>query len=331
MKHPVLLFTSLSNKHALYCAVNRQAKQFNPASIVMGADSNLECPASSKVDFFVQTPETEIWKEADLVSFCEKYKITHIIPTRDGELKFWSDHAAKLSSLGVSTMISNQQGLSYCLDKYSCHQLLSTSSPLQPIATALNPEDLKSNRFVVKERYGSGATSIGINLGLAEAKNWAQKIENPVFQPYIEGRELSAETWVDRLGKCHGMLLRWRTKVVKGEAFQSEVFQDPVLERDLIQCVENIPGIRGHCLTQVKINTEGVPQIIEMNPRLGGASPLALHAGLNSILWFLEESHGLAEKIPNSPATRYGSKLLNENGMVQIIDPFPSRQTKSEE
>ncbi len=331
MKPIVLLFTSLSSKYALYRAVKKQVLQFAPNSVVMGTDCRAECPASSKVDIFVQTPETEIWKESDLVSFCQKHRITHIVPTRDGELKFWSAHAPKLSSLGISTMISNQSRISYCLDKLTFFNSWPKSSPIQPINTALSPDDLKCDRYVVKERYGSGANLIGINLTLAEAKDWAKKLENPIFQPYIKGSELSAETWVDRLGKCHGMLLRWRSKVLDGEAIQSEVFQDSTLENNLIECVENISGIHGHCLTQVKINTEGVPQIIELNPRLGGASPLAFHAGISSIFWFLEESQGLSKKIPTTPALQYGSKLIKENGLVHIIDPFPSRQKKSED
>ena len=328
---PVLLFTSLSNKYALYCAVKKQAKQFHPDSFVIATDSSANCPAANKVDFFVQSPETASWQEQVLLSFCQKHKITHIIPTRDGELKFWSSHAASLSSIGIHVMVSDPQSIATCLDKLSFSESCSQESPLQTIPTSLTPHMFSNNRIVVKERYGAGSRTMKIHIEAEDAKTWGRKLKNPIFQPFISGKELSAETWIDRKGKCHGMLLRWRQKVVNGEAVESEVFEDLSLESKLKHYLHTIPGLYGHCLTQVLIDKDGMPHVIEINPRLGGASALGLHAGIHSIRWFLEESSGLAEKIPEAPEIHFGAKLLKEGDAVRIIDPFPSRQKKSED
>jgi len=327
MQPPVLLFTSLSNKYALYCAVKKQAKQFHPDSFVIATDSQANCPAANKVDLFVQSPETASWEAQALLSFCQKHKITHIIPTRDGELFFWSSHAALLSTVGIHVMISDPQSVATCLDKLGFPKAWCPQAPLQPIPVSLTPHIFSDNRIVVKERYGSGAYSTGCNLQAQDAVSWAQKLKKPIFQRYIEGKELSAETWIDRKGKSHGMLLRWRQKVVNGEAWESEVFEDLSLECKLRQCLDNLPGLYGHCLTQVLIDKDEVPHVIEINPRLGGASPLALYAGIHSIRWFLEESFGFADKIPTEPSIHYGAKLMNNGITVEISEAFPSRQS----
>ena len=326
MQPPVLLFTSLSNKHALYCAVKKQALEFHPDSLVIGTDSRDSCQAANKVDFFLKSPETASWQEKELLCFCKKHNITHIVPTRDGELQFWASHAALLSSAGIHVMVSDPQSIATCLDKLTFAKVWCSQAPLQPIPGSLTPHIFPDNRIVVKERYGAGAYSMGCNLKAHEAVSWAQKLKNPIFQPYIEGKEFSAETWIDRKGKCHGMLLRWRQKVVNGEAWESEVFENISLQSKLQQCLHSMPGLYGHCLTQVLVDKDEVPHVLEINPRLGGASPLGLYAGIRSIRWFLEESLGFEERIPVNPTIHDGAKLINNGTTIEISEAFPSRQ-----
>ena len=95
------------------------------------------------------------------------------------------------------------------------------------------------------------------------------------FSRSSKGREVSAETWIDAAGKCHGILLRWRLKVINGESHETVVFQDENLEKKVKACFENFQGIRGHCLMQLIVRPDGKVQVIEINLRMGGATPLA--------------------------------------------------------
>lgn len=331
MTCPQILFTSLSGKKNLYGAVSNQAKQFHQDALVIGTDSNPQCLAKTDVEAFIQSPPTLDWEEKDLLAFCHQNNITHVIPTRDAELEWWAFHSEKLKECGIHVMNSSHSAISTCLDKYYFYQFWNLECPLHPISTTLKPEILNAERFAVKERNGSGAESIGLNLGLDEAKSWADKLKKPIFQPFIEGKELSAETWIDAEGNCHGMLLRWRGNLVNGESHETEVFQNDSLAEKLTECLEGIEGLHGHILTQIIIDHNGTARIVEINPRLGGASPLALYAGIDSVLWFLLESTGSETMIPRNPKIKFGSKLIKENNRIQVLDPFPSRQTKSQD
>ena len=97
------------------------------------------------------------------------------------------------------------------------------------------------------------------------------------------------------------MLLRWRTKIIDGEAHETETFENQEWQKLLISTFEAIPGLSGHALAQVIVDPEQSLHLIEINPRLGGASPLALAAGLNSIEWFLLQSDKRGKRNPREP------------------------------
>ena len=56
--------------------------------------------------------------------------------------------------------------------------------------------------------------------------------------------------------------------------------------------------------------------LVEINPRLGGASPLALYAGLNSVAWHLMEEAGCASDIPMHSHFPEGMSLTKKGGQV---------------
>ena len=329
MKPPVILFTSLSSKTYLYRSIEKQAFNFHPDAKVIGADSNPECGTKNRISSFVQTPLTKEWRTDDLISFCTKHKITHVIPSRDGELKFWSKNQNKLKENGIHVMISDEFALESCLDKYKFFCSFPKESQVKPIPTFENLESLESKKLVVKERRGSSSKNLGLGLNRDEARNFAKKLKEPIYQPFIMGSELSAETWIDRFGKTHGILMRWRSVVIEGESHETHVFQDPELAEKIAITFENFTGLHGHCLAQILMTPNHEPRIIEINPRLGGATPLALHSGLDSILWFLKESAGMDNEIPPSPRLKQKTSLYKKKGVVHIIDPFTSRQSNA--
>jgi len=69
----------------------------------------------------------------------------------------------------------------------------------------------------------------------------------------------------------------------------------------------------------VVVDSEQNLHLVEINPRLGGASPLALAAGLSSIEWFLLESEDRGEEIPKFPSISKELRLKKDNGRVQIF------------
>ena len=315
---PVIILTSLSAKISLYNQVLKSARLFDGRSLLIGIDCDENCQAAPNVESFSHSRPINEMEDDSMIEYFVSLGTTHLIPTRDQELPFWSSKKTLLHEKGVRVMISTERAIRLCQNKLLFSQSFE-KLPVPAIPAARSLSSLSGNNFVVKEELGSGSHSIGINLSDKDALTHAENLVQPIFQPMVYGPEFSAETWIDSSGSCHGMLLRWRTKIVDGEAHESETFRNAEWESLMQTSLESIPGLYGHVLAQVIVDPDMGPRMIEINPRLGGASPLALAAGLNSIEWFLLETAGRQAEIPNKPILNKKLRLRKIDGVANIF------------
>ena len=287
---PRILFTSLSRKVSLFEAVLNQARSYHPEAELVGGDCDPDCAGRARVEQFVETPPLDEISKEDFVAFCQAGGFTHVIPTRDGELAYFAEALPVLREHGLDAMVSPPTAVEACLDKMLfANKVAKLGFPAIPAFE--DPGPLDENRATVKERRGQSSRQIHLDLTKEEAVERAGSLQDPIFQPHIVGRELSADLYVDREGRAHGPILRWRDLVVDGESKVTTTFRKAEWERDLGELASLI-GLRGHGLAQAIVDKELQLHILEINPRLGGASPLSLACGLKSIEWFLQESAG---------------------------------------
>ena len=317
--HFNVLFSSLSAKVALYESVKIEVATISSNINVLGVDSDESCIGSKKIQYFAKIPIIEKLNRVSLLNFCKKHNIRFVIPTRDGELPFWAEQQDFLVSNEIGVMISTRLAIQICEDKYTFAEHL-RKAPIPAIQTSLSSISLPRghDRFVVKERKGTASYSIGVNLNKKDLLAHSKKLKDPIFQPQIMGREFSAEAWIDKNGKSNGVLLRWRINVVNGESHKSITFKNTIWEKKMIKTFKMISGLKGHVLAQVIVDQNENLHLIEVNPRLGGASPLALAAGLNSVKWSILEFLEHSNEIPLDPALKDNLQLIKTNGNVHI-------------
>jgi carbamoyl-phosphate synthase large subunit len=317
MPSPRILFCSLSGKIALYQKVLESARSFDHQARVIGCDCDEQCSGASMVESFIKLPRLSSLTTDQLVEICKTNKITHILPTRDGELSFWSERKEILAQHKIETWVSCPTFLHACNDKLIFSQKWKNTSIVAIPTYESLPERSPINHWVAKERFGSGSRNALLNVSLDQAKQLTvSKKQQFIYQPFVKGKEFTADAWVSKTNYCHGPVLRWREKIVDGESHQSVVFRNPQWEARIKATLRHIPGAWGHCNTQVIVDKIGNLHLIEINPRLGGASPLALHAGLNSICWHLMEESNRAGEIPQDLVFKEGISLHKKDGQV---------------
>jgi len=285
-----VLITSISKKVPLIENVRLAAKKISQSIKIIGADSNDNCIAKYFVDSFWHMPPLENLKVNQIIDFCKKFNINAIIPTRNEELKYWSEHKNIFLQNNINVMVSNINTVKICTDKLLFYKELFNKYPV--IFTTDNLDEIKHQKLIIKERYGSGSRLIYINIDYEKAKELSKNLSNPIFQPFIEGKEISIDVYITKNNICKGVVLRERNLIVSGESHITTTFKNKEIE-DLFLKLSIELNIYGHAVFQAIIDKNNNIHIIECNCRFGGASTIAIKAGLDSFYWFLLESNNV--------------------------------------
>jgi len=314
-----VLVTSASKKVPLLQRVKQAAAKLSPDIRVVAADASASALAKFFSDGFWAMPHLHELDATTFTEACRARGVTQIIPTRDGELSFFALNREALKKAGISVMISAPEAVEVCLDKLRFANFgMQAGLPVIPAHESLPANT--AGAWVVKERYGAGSLSMGLNLPTAEALAHSAKLQAPIFQPFLDGmQEFSADIYVDRRGHMKGCVVRTRDSVVNGESQISTTTANPPLVNVCQRLVDALP-FYGHIIVQAFVDASGGVHLIEVNPRFGGASSLAIEAGLDSFYWFLLESQGADLRgIPflHDPArrlrqVRYAHDLIEE-------------------
>ena len=88
--NPNVLITSISKKVPLIKSVVKSVSKINKSIKVFGGDSNNLCIGKYFVDEFREMSKIDELPVEALINFCKEKKIGLIIPSRDGELEYFS-------------------------------------------------------------------------------------------------------------------------------------------------------------------------------------------------------------------------------------------------
>ena len=281
-----VLISSVSKKVPLIRAVRKALARVQEGGNIIGADADPSCIGKHFVDDFWQTHRLSDLEFSSFLSDSQRLGIRCIIPTRDGELEFYAENKENLAKAGISVMVSDLSAISTCIDKYHFYELLK-SQGFPVIQTCLTLEKIEASEYVVKERFGAGGKNLALKISREEAEKHSIRLKKPIFQPFISGSEVSVDVYLNSSQKVKGIVARKRELVVHGESQITTTFRDPSLERLCSKMAETLQ-LSGHVMFQLIKNDQGY-QVLECNPRFGGASTLSLAVGLDSFYWYFLE------------------------------------------
>lgn len=302
-----VLITSSSKKIPLIEAVKKASQKFKQGKVYAG-DIDNNCLSRFFADEFWLMPGLNQLTAKHLIAFCQEHNISAIIPTRDGELTFFAEISQILKSHNISVMVSIPKTVEQCLDKLKFYEICQENS-IPAIPTYDHLQDNRTNYWVVKERFGAGSQKIGLNLTTHQALQHASQLENPIYQPFIEGIEVSIDLYISVNKLLKGIIMRCRDYVVNGESQITTTFYNAKLANTCKKLVDAF-DFYGHIVVQAFIDNDNNIWIIECNPRFGGASTLSIAAGLDSFYWFLLESG--ANSIEQYPFLYNPSKIIKQ-------------------
>lgn len=294
-----VLVTSLSRKTPIVRGFREAFLALSLPGEVHGADGDELAPARFDVDRFWPMPPLDSLDDAALVDWVVERGADLVVPTRDGELLRFAVLRAGLEERGVRVAVGESHPVEACLDKLIFASACGGAG-LPVIPTALSLDELESvstaASFVVKERRGAGSRSLGLRLDRAAAAAHGASLGEPVYQPFVDGPELSVDVYRSRDERAGpsgvvGAVVRTRDRVMGGESQVTSLVVDRPDVAELAVATVTALGLHGHAVLQV-IDAAGGPVLVECNARIGGASALSFAVGLKTPQYLLQELLG---------------------------------------
>lgn len=154
-------------------------------------------------------------------------------------------------------------------------------------------EDLWDVTRFLKEKPESLEIRLDELLAILRNGRWPELI----VQEFLPGAEYTVDVFRGRYGAV--AVPRLREEIRSGITFQARVELRADLEQFALQLAEEL-DLRYAFGFQFKLSEEGVPKLLECNPRVQGTMVTAVFAGCNVIWWAIREA--LGEKVvPNKP------------------------------
>jgi carbamoyl-phosphate synthase large subunit len=181
-------------------------------------------------------------------------------------------------------MVSDPEAIEHCLDKRKFVDFcLEKGFPVPKTYRSL--EEIGMDGFPVFAKPIRGSSGQG-----CRAVSWGERATLDFGLELVQERITCSEFTVDYLADWEGRYLesvvRHRIEVVDGESTVTQVRQIPAIQ-SLCRRLGEALGLIGHNNIQLfyrktRTDHEGEIRLIEVNPRFGGASNLAIQAGLDS-------------------------------------------------
>jgi len=282
-----LLVTSSGDKVPLIQSAVSAARRVSSEISVIAGDISANVTSRFFSDFFWEMPPLSSDTVADIIDGCRLRGIRFILPTRDGELVFWAENRGLFMEEGIRVFVSSPAAVHVCLDKVAFHDHCCANG-IETIPTSVVAPKALEQRYVIKERYGSGARSLCITDDDVKFGQHVLSLRSPIFQPFYEGSEFSLDAYTTESGRVFGMICRFRLRVSNGESVITETFRSDRAESLSCLFLDSL-NFYGPVVIQGFISGDKVT-LMECNPRFGGCSTTSSSLGLDLIYLLLFEA-----------------------------------------
>jgi len=241
---------------------------------VIGTDCN-----SLSVGFFLCNKGYVVLKaEAPLflkkfLEICDKEKVNAVISGPEEEVLVLSKHRKVFEERNILLLIPDFQTAKLCADKLATHQFFEREDIPMP---KLFSEKKVEFPCMIKPRFGRGGVNVYKVEDEEELSFLKRKVQNPIFQEFVEGVEYTVDIFSDLEGSPLSIVPRVRIQVESGISMKGKT----VYDRELIEWCEKIARtlrLLGPSCVQCIRGKQGL-KFIEVNTRFGGGSILSIKA-----------------------------------------------------
>ena len=298
----------------------------DPQIRLVSGDMNADAYGKSLSDAFYLMPPSNDFSYAERVLEISKTEgIDVILPITTSELIVLSEKSDVFAQQGIQVVVSQFKGLIMSNDKGSLHNWAKSIGIAVPDGMVCSDKRefkenserllLEHSRLFFKPVRGNGSRGIGLISREIEPvrashkpelmplllSEWLERLPEIFDVPlllteYLPGREYSVDAFIWD-GNETIAVPRTRDKMVSGISVSGVFEFNETLITETKKLLDSL-NLRGPIGVQWRNNAEGIPHLLEINPRLQGTTSTLRHAGLNIPLLAVYKALGMTVKLP---------------------------------
>ena len=240
-----------------------------------------------------------------------------ILPTSGFDIAPYSKSKKLLESEGVIPVISDNRVIETCLNKEKFYHELKDEFDLPYTTTDSSKIDIFP--CVSKPIFGKGSKNVFICRDENELERVLSRYNNMLIQECLPGKEYTIDVLSDLDGTALLAIPRERIEVKAGISSKGKIILDRTMQEECLSIAEHLK-IEGPSCMQMKCDGEGIPKMMEVNPRMGGGTIMTTYAGANFpelIIKMVQDAKIEIPKINEITMVRYYEEvILDEKGIV---------------
>jgi len=239
----------------------------------------------------------------------EREAIDYYFPGTDVELMFCAKNKDSIGDrFGVKTVISSLDTIEIADDKFKTFSFLKKEGFSYPKTTWLKDFTAASGiDFPVIVKPAVGCRSIGVYKVLDEAglSNHLKNSSGVIVQELVGNEDSEYTCTVVKVKSALSSVLPLKRDLRSGDTFRASPVKSKIIE-DYVRDVASVLDIEGSCNFQLRLDSNGIPKIFEINSRYSGTTPFCAQIGFNPVEYYLKHDLMMAY----SPNIDYESMLL---------------------
>jgi carbamoyl-phosphate synthase large subunit len=321
---------------------------------IIGTDVRSDNAGPYLVDAFRAVPPGDTGEYPDaLLRLCQKESVDLVIPQTTMESQTLSHYKARFGSHGVRIMVSDGPAMDIANNKWRVHQSFETLGlpypqyhltksesqmieaahqlgyPRQPVVVKppisngmrglriLMEDAWDVNRFLREKPSGTECTLSELVNILHRGKDWPDLL----LTEYLPGNEYTVDAF---LGQHVGVAIpRIRKEIRSGISFNTALeYRNDLIDYTL--AAASALGLRYAFGFQFKLDSEGIPKVLECNPRIQGTMVASTFSGVNVIWMSIQELLGnppmsIPPKLQDASFLRFwGGLSVVNNEIIEI-------------
>ncbi len=260
---------------------------------------------------------------AVVAAMCAADGIDVLLPTVDVELPGLAAARDALAAAGTVLAAPSRHTLDTCLDKLALARACAGTVRVPRTELLGTPQALSGWDFpvIVKPRRGAGSRGVRVVTSAREL-DAVHDDDDLLVQELLPGQEYSVDVLADSTGHVVAAVPRARLRVDSGVAVAGVTVRDDELVATAVAVAQAV-GLTSVANVQLKRDADGVPALLEVNPRFPGAMPLTVAAGVDMPSLLLDDV--LGRPVPRTVEfTEVANVRYLEDVFLPLADVHPA-------